>query len=220
MLFLDNFGDMLDKFSEIELKRLRDIFHTSKHIQLIAASARTLEYTYKHDEPFYEFFNIVRLKNLSKKQAIALLMQLAIRHNAVDEIERINVEEPERIETIRILTGGVPRTIVLLFEILLDQNGDVFEDLEDLLDQVTPLYKHRMDDLKPKQQAIIDVIALNWDGITTAEIVEGLNNKEFDSKKVAAQLTALEKNDLVESKKSIRKTIFILFENASLIFGI
>ncbi len=200
VLFIDNFGDMLDRFSDIELKRLRDIFHTSKHIQLVAASAQTLEYTYKYEQPFFEFFKIVRLKNLSKPEAVALLGQLAVRYGAEKEIDRIVELEPERIETIRILTGGVPRTIVLLFEIFLDKSGDVFQDLETLLDRVTPLYKHRMDDLKPQQQAIIDVIALSWDGIGTGEIVKRLKGRRFDNKKVSAQLAALTRNDLVSSR--------------------
>jgi len=205
ILFLDNFGDMLNKFTDIEQKRLRDIFHTSKHIHLIAASAQTLEATYKHDQPFFEFFKIIRLKNLTPKEATALLQQLATRYDAEDAIEKIIKEEPERIETIRILTGGVPRTIALLFEVFLDKNAKIFEDLESLLDRVTPLYKHRMDDLKRNQQAIMNVIALNWDGIATAEIVERLKGRGFDNKKVAAQLKALEQNGLVSSKKVDKK---------------
>ncbi|MCI5166278.1 MAG: hypothetical protein D3903_09325 [Candidatus Electrothrix sp. GM3_4] len=105
VLFIDNFGDLLDRFSDIELKRLRDIFHTSKHIQLIAASAQTLEYTYKHEQPFFEFFKIVRLKNLSKPEAVALLRQLSNRYGEEKEIDRIAELEPERIETIRLLRG-------------------------------------------------------------------------------------------------------------------
>ncbi len=205
ILFLDNFGDMLNKFSDIEQKRLRDIFHTSKHIQLIAASAQTLEATYKHDQPFFEFFKILRLKNLNPKEATTLLQQLAIRYDTEDAINQIIKNEPQRIETIRILTGGVPRTIALLFEVFLDKNTKIFEDLESLLDRVTPLYKHRMDDLKRNQQAIMDVIALNWDGISTAEIVARLKGRGFDNKKVSAQLKALEQNDLVSSKKVDKK---------------
>ncbi|MCI5166279.1 MAG: sel1 repeat family protein [Candidatus Electrothrix sp. GM3_4] len=82
----------------------------------------------------------------------------------------------------------------------MDKSGDVFQDLEALLDRVTPLYKHRMDDLKPQQQAIIDVIALSWDGIGTGEIVKRLKGRRFDNKKVSAQLAALTKNDLVSSR--------------------
>jgi TPR repeat protein len=205
VLFLDNFGDLLDRLSEIEHKRLRDIFHTSKRIQLIAGSARTLEQTYKYDKPFYEFFKIERLESLSNVETISLLRSLAKQHNAVSEINEIALEEPEKIESLRLLSGGVPRTIVFLFEVLLDQNGDVFDDLEALLDRVTPLYKNRMDDLPRQQQAIVNIIALAWDGVSNKDIVEALKSKEFDSRKVASQLSQLEASDTVFSKKIDKK---------------
>ena len=37
----------------------------------------------------------------------------------------------------RRLTGGVPRTMILLYEIFLDESANVFEDLEVILDKVT-----------------------------------------------------------------------------------
>ena len=203
VLLLDNFGDILDKLSDIEQKRLRDIFHTSSHIQLIASSSRALEHTYKHDKPFYEFFKIIKLDGLNKEDTNLLLRQLA---KSVDkDIEHIIKTQANRIETIRRLTGGIPRSIVLLFEIFLDDSANVFEDLEMILDRVTPLYKHRMDDLPTQQQAIMDTLALNWDGITSKEIVAGLSKRGFDTKKVSSQLNILVKNDLVESRNIDKK---------------
>jgi len=205
VLLLDNFGDILDKLSEREQQRLRDIFHSSKHIQLIASSSRALEHTYKHDKPFYEFFKIIKLDGLNRADANLLLRQLASTMGKSKEIEYIMSTQASRIETIRRLTGGIPRTIVLLFEIFLDNSANVFEDLEMILDRVTPLYKHRMDDLPTQQQAIMDVMALNWDGITSKEIVGGLAKRGFDTKKVSSQLNILVKNSLVLAKNIDKK---------------
>lgn len=203
VLLLDNFGDILDKLSDIEQKRLRDIFHTSNYIQLIASSSRALEHTYKHDKPFYEFFKIIKLDGLNKEDTNLLLRQLA---KSVDkDIEHIIKTQASRIETIRRLTGGIPRTIVLLFEIFVDDSANVFEDLEMILDRVTPLYKHRMDDLSTQQQAIMDTLALSWDGITSKEIVSGLSKRGFDTKKVSSQLNILVKNNLVLSRNVDKK---------------
>ncbi len=213
VLFLDNFGDLLNRFGPIEHKRLRDIFHSTNNVQLVAASAQTLEYTYKYEEPFYEFFKTIRLEGLNREQVLQLLRQLAIQHNAKDEIEVVIREDKGRIDTILSLTGDVPRTVVLLFEIFLDQNGDVFEDLEALLDRVTPLYKHRMDDLPRQQQAIVNTVALNWDGIKTSEIVSGLKSRGFDNRKVSAQLKVLEENNVVTSRLLDKKNkIYFLKE--------
>ena len=49
-----------------------------------------------------------------------------------ERIQTIIREQPLRIESLRRLTGGVPRTVVLLFEIFVDdENGDSFKDLEE-----------------------------------------------------------------------------------------
>jgi TPR repeat protein len=210
VLLLDNFGDILDKLSDIEQKRLRDIFHTSNHIQLIASSSKALEHTYRHDKPFFEFFKIIKLEGLNKEETIILLEQLS---KTVDKnINSIIKNNSNRIEVIRRLTGGIPRTIVLLFEIFLDDSASVFEDLDMVLDRVTPLYKHRMDDLPTQQQAIMDTIALNWDGMTAKEIVFGLKNRGFDTKKVSSQLQLLEKNDLIISKMIDKKNKIYLIK--------
>jgi len=198
LLLIDNFGDLLDNISDIEEKRLRDIFHSSTYIQIIAATAKSLEHTYYHDKPFFEFFKSIRLEGLNKEETDTLLKQLSSLHGT--EIENIIQNQASRIETMRRLTGGIPRTIVLLFEVFLDKSADIFEDLEGILEKVTPLYKHRMDDLPKQQKAIMDTIALNWDGISSKEIVEGLKKRTFDTKSVSAQLKLLEKNDLISSQ--------------------
>ena len=72
----------------------------------------------------------------------------------------------------------MPRTVALLFEIFIDdESGNSFKNLEMLLDRVTPLYKHRMDDLPTKQQEIVNIVALNWDAIGTKEIAEKIRGE-------------------------------------------
>jgi len=101
------------------------------------------------------------------------------------------------------MTGGVIRTIILLYEIFVDDtNGNAFLDLEKILDSVTPLYKHRMDKLSPQQQEIIDFIALSWDAVSTREIAQ---KTKLESKAVSSQLKQLEKYHIVEKEKTDTK---------------
>ena len=69
-------------------------------------------------------------------------------------------------------------------------NGNAFQDLEKILDSVTPLYKHRMDSLSAQQQEIVDFIALKWDAVSVKEIAD---KTKLQSKAVSAQLRLLEK---------------------------
>lgn len=202
ILFVDNFGDMARKFSDAEAHRLRKILQTSADIRIFAASSVVLEAFYKYDHPFYEFFKTVELNGLNEKETRDLLLALS-EHYKKEEVKRIVEENPGRVEALRRITGGVIRSMVLLFEIFADdEDGSAFHDLQIILDRVSPLYKHRMDDLSDQQQAIVEAIALNWDAISVKEIAE---QTRLESKVVSAQLNQLEKNGIVEKRATRTK---------------
>ncbi|MEM6634071.1 MAG: hypothetical protein AAF694_30625 [Bacteroidota bacterium] len=195
ILFIDNFGDIFGKFSEKEGHRLREILLTNADIRLVGASSSVLESFFRYDQPFYEFFKIERLEGLSQAETLELLHTLADNYKE-ERVAEILDKHPGRIEAVRRLTGGVIRTIILLFEIFADeQEGNAFSDLEQILDRVTPLYKHRMDELPSSQQQILDAMARNWDAMDAAQI---LNKTRLSEDMVNADLRLLHKNDLIE----------------------
>lgn len=192
LLFIDNIGDVLNKFSEKEHQRLREVLMTCPDIRIVGASSEILEHTSDYSKPFYQFFKVIELKGLSSEETKQLLSTLGDQTQGIDEkIDRNSA----RIEALRRLTGGVPRTIVLLFDIFMDEEGDSFKDLELILDRVTPLYKHRMDNLSHIEQEIVNTIALNWDAMATKDIAQKMR---MPSKNISAQLNKLEKNRVVE----------------------
>lgn len=194
ILLIDNINDIFDKFTKKESQRLREILLTSSEIRVIGASSKYLEYNFSYDKPFFEFFKVIELKNLNKEETIKLLLKLSDNYKE-NNVKDIIENKPNKIEALRRITGGVPRTIVLLFEIFADdKEGSSFKDLEILLDRVTPLYKHRIDDLSPIQQEIVDIIALNWDAVNTKYISQ---KTRIESKSVSSQLKELEKNNII-----------------------
>ncbi|MEM9824529.1 MAG: tetratricopeptide repeat protein, partial [Bacteroidota bacterium] len=175
---------------------------TSSDIRIFAASSVVLESFYLYKHPFYEFFKIERLKGLDTKQTQQLLSKLGEVHGR-KEVKRIVDHQPGRIESLCRLTGGVIRTIILLFEIFIDNDeGTAFTDLENVLDRVTPLYKHRMDDLPASQQQIVEAIALSWDAVSVKTISE---MTRMESKVISAQLNQLVKNEVVHKIKTNTK---------------
>jgi hypothetical protein len=202
LLLIDNFGVMIQKFSEREQHRLREILITCTDIKIIGASAVALESTFDYSKPFFEFFKIIELPGLSKDETVSLLSALGERHHKPQIRDIIN-QKPGKIEALRRLTDGVPRTMILLFEIFIDdEKGDSFKDLEMVLDRVTPLYKHRMDELSAQQQELVDLIALHWDAVPVKEIA---GKSHLESKAVSAQLRILEKNHIVIKKTTSTK---------------
>lgn len=194
ILLIDNIFDILKKFKIHEQQKLREILLTSAEIRIIGASSEVSEFTFNYDKPFYDFFKQIKLNGLTSVETNDYLKKLGEIFNEKD-INKILECNKGKIEALRRLTGGVPRTVLLLFDILIDNSGPAYKELETLLDRVTPLYIHRMDRLSPVQQEIVDVIALSWDAINTKEIAE---KTRMQSKEVSAHLNQLEKNGVIK----------------------
>jgi tetratricopeptide (TPR) repeat protein len=196
LLLIDNIDELLGKLKEKEQRRLREILLTSPTLKIIGGSTKMLEQHFDYGKPFYEFFKIIKLTGLNKQECFDFLASMGDEQQK-KKIAHIIKSTPERIETLRRLTGGVPRTMVMLFDIFVDDGGNAFDDLLKILDDATPLYKHRMDDLPDTLQDITHTIAMNWDGISTKEIAK---KTRLESKTVSAQLKQLEtKYGIVES---------------------
>jgi len=195
VLLIDNIGDFFRKLDIKEIRRLREILQTNNRVRVIGGSTNYIDAVLDYHQPFYEFFKIIRLDGLGKDEAIKLVLRLGETHGEKKKIEQIVSEAAGRIETLRILTGGVPRTIVIMFGIFLDNEHEhALNDLHKILDAVTPLYKHRMDDLPIQQQKIVDAVARHWEPITVKELTA---KTRLISKTLSAQLNQLEKEQIV-----------------------
>jgi len=208
LLLIDNIDELIGKLNEKEQRRLREILLSSSSFRIIGGSTKMLEQHYDYGKPFYEFFKIIKLKGFNKEESIAFLHSIG-KGEQKERMEEIIKTNPARIETLRQLTGGVPRTLVMLFDIFLDEGGNAFDDLLKVLDEATPLYKHRIDELPNQLQEIVHTIAINWDGMYTAEIAK---KTRLSTKVISAQLGKLEKYDIIESEQAGKNKIYKIKE--------
>lgn len=201
IVFHDNFGQFLEKIGKTATHRLRNILMNSPYLRLVGASATLLEHTFDYKEPFFDFFYQIRLKGMTTDETITLFEKLAENEGKSEAFQEMLKTERPRIEVMRKLSGGVIRTMVMLFDVFMDnEKQDSFKDLEAILDRVTPLYKHRMDDLKPQQQLIVDAVARAWDAVTVSEIAELTRSERqgLKTNQISAQLKQLVDNQIVE----------------------
>lgn len=195
ILFIANFGDIVEKLTEHEAHRLRKVLQTSPDLRLVGAAVTAPSAFYRYDHPFYEFFSVTALRGLDEQDTVALLRHLADQFGQ-GSVTRIVREQPARIDTLRRITGGVVRNIVLLFDILAERAGGTASgDVLLLLDRITPLYKSRMDALSQQQQAIAQAMALRWDASNVKEMADATH---LGSKTISAQLQQLEKNGFAQ----------------------
>jgi TPR repeat protein len=173
MLFIDNVGELFLNFSDQENRRFYEVVHTVPHVRLIGASPVVLKALLPEEHVFAEAFTTVQLEGLSAEETRRVLLELGRVYGQERAIKKILKQHPGRIEALRLLTGGVIRTVVLLFDVLTDrESGDSMGDLDSILDRVTPLYQSRMQDLTPVQRDLVNAIALNWEAMSVAEIAQ------------------------------------------------
>ncbi|MEA3490995.1 MAG: tetratricopeptide repeat protein [Campylobacterota bacterium] len=209
VLLIDNIDEFLGKLKEKEQRQLRRILRTSSLFRIISGSTKMLEQHFHYGKQYYEFLNIVKLQGLNREESMRFLLSIGTDRQKA-KMKWVADRNPQRIETLRRITGGVPRTLVMLFDIFIDDEGNAFDDLLKVLDEVTPLYKHRMDDLPPPLQDIVHTIAMNWDGMTTREIAQ---KTRLESTVVSDQLKQLtDKYQIIESESIGNNKIYKLQE--------
>lgn len=210
LLLVDNVDLVFDRIKK-EDWAFREALQAHPELLLIGASSRVLEATYDYQAAFYDFFKVDELRGLSEDEMRETIINLAKLRGADDVIRRVE-SDPGRLRVLHTLTGGNPRTAVLLYGVLLKgSDGDVRSDLEGLLDEVTPLYKARFDELPPQSQQLVDKLALNWDPMTARQLADQLG---WTVNLVSAQLDRLASAGVVEKTRSgsAKRTLFQVAE--------
>lgn len=197
VLFLDNLDFVLDALKDQHWK-LRNILQRADGPVIYGASTRFLSSTGDQKQAFYEFFRPHVLEQLTAQELLDCLRQLAtLRGEPGQPVLRILAQDPKRLTTLQQLTGGNPRVLALLYQLLeRGESSTVYEDLEGLLDQLTPFYKARIEEYQSEQQrAIIDAVALHWSPITSHRLAE---ITDVAVTTISSQLTRLKQDGLIE----------------------
>jgi len=196
LLLIDNIDLILEGLAK-QHWALRRTLQEPGGIAVIGAATAYLEATSDPKGAFYDFFQVTVLERLSQDELLTCLRGLAeVRGEQGLKVLHILNTDPGRIRTLHDLTGGNLRTLVLLYMLLeRDADDEVMHDLERLLDEVTVLYKARVEDLAAQARVVLDAVALNWDPLTAARVAEITG---MDTSAASTQLDRLSRNGLLE----------------------
>jgi len=192
VLLVDNLGLVLERLRDSQWA-LREALSEDNRLVLIGATSTFLEDAAAYESPLYDFFNVHELGQLSEEEARSVVAQLAMRGGAGD-VQAVLDNDPGRFKALYVLTGGMPRMLALLAGVLAQDGGPAERDLEQMLDQLTPYYKARFDELPAQSQIVVDAVALHWYPITAAECAE---RTRLGVNVVSAQLNRLIKLSLL-----------------------
>ena len=165
ILLIDNINELFAALKKEEQWTLRNIISGNGAPIFVGASSSSLEESTTYEDAFYDYFKVYFLDALSYEEFHKLIFTLA--SNLDDSEIKTSFKTNElRIKSLYRLTGGNIRTAIILFSSLSNGFGDsVADDLEGLLDEFTPLYKARIEELPEQLKGIVDAIALHHDTI-------------------------------------------------------
>jgi hypothetical protein len=192
VLLVDNLGMILERLRGSQWD-LREALSQDNRIVLIGATSSFLEESTAYESPLYDFFHVHELGQLPEDEARRVVAQLAKLSGSV-QVENVLETDLGRFKALYVLTGGMPRMLALLTSVLATESGPGENDLERMLDQLTPYYKARFDELAPQSQIVVDAVALHWHPITAAECAE---KTRLDVNLVSSQLNRLVKLGLL-----------------------
>lgn len=198
VLLVDNFDRVLKNADE-DTAFLREVLMNYKEIRIIGGSTVMSEHFWKYDKPFYQFFTIKRLEALSLVDIEALLTHWA-KILGVAEIKNIINKYPGKIQSIRMLTDGSPRTMLLFVDMLLkrtDQNG--YNYLQNIVDKATPIYQERLGTLSPAQAKVLTELAFIWEAATVDQLIQKCNMEGKTISALMSQLVSLRYVEKIDS---------------------
>lgn len=217
LLLLDNI-DLIFAGLKKEPDHLEKFIPSAGGTIIVGASATPVDAICESTGELHNFFDVVKLDRLSKEELIACLRSLALsRGEDGDKVLRVLATASGRVKTLHDLTGGNPRTLTMLYMLLeTDEHGDVFGDLERLLDQATVLYKARVEDLPPQSRVVLDAVALAWDPVLASTVA---STTLLDVQTVSSQLDRLQKEGIVE-RVSVSTTTKAAYQVSERFFNI
>ena len=205
LLLIDNFDLIFPKQvrHEMNQRSFRKLLSTERFLMVIGTSTLLFEDIFAYDQAFFNFFAPVNVENLGDDEIEQLLRTRA----TLDENRGFlgDYEKNEKkIKAITYLTGGNPRLVVMLYDIL--SRGHllpVVEALRETMDNLTPLFKDILEDLPRQQSKILDALMRLGGAASPSEIAE---KARLRLNTVTVQLGRLKSSKLIEAKTNTKDT--------------
>ena len=204
LIFVENLHEVFRQFEAKEIQKLRSIFQKYDIFSIVASSPIIFPGMAESEEPFYNFFRIQHLRELTVDEIKILLKKIAMNEDNREFLENFKKYEP-RIEGIAHLTGGSPRLVIFFYELICRDN---FEDIEKvffkILDEHTPYYQEIFQLLTGQRRLIFDTVISSESPMTPKQIAE---KTRVDASVVITQLRRLGKGWICSFKTDGKRNL-------------
>jgi tetratricopeptide (TPR) repeat protein len=167
LLLIDNFdrlfpataaGRRKTRPAENEFRAFRKLLSKESFLMVVGASVRLFEEIAAYDQAFFNFFSPVEIPNLSEDEICELLRKCAEAEKNTAFLRQFEAMR-DKVRAITYLTGGNPRLVVMLYDVLRQHEmAPVVQALRETVGGLTPLLKHVLDDMPRQQSKTLDAL--------------------------------------------------------------
>lgn len=175
LLIAENVNDLFEGMGMAGQQALRAFLQNHSRALLLTTSPTLTPELSEHDAPFYGYFNITHLKELTREEARKLLLKIATVVEPDSELaDYLQTDEADRrLRVIETLAGGHPRIWILFSSCMSRQLLDELVPLfVKMLDDLTPYYQERMRALPPQERRIVAYLCEQRGAVPVKEIAE------------------------------------------------
>lgn len=179
IILCDNLEEVLKQWQEKEYKILRAFLSDQQAIMIVGTTVKIFKEIISPKQPFYEFFEMVPLYDLSVEQMLELWKRRFMEDHLEDEFKEKEKYLKNKVVAMSKLTGGNPRMMVFLYDAATKKNVFEIESaIEELMENLNEYFRNRLTSLAPQERTILDAFA-DMDGpATPLEIARKTRIKE------------------------------------------
>lgn len=216
LVIAENLDTILASIGIEGQRRLRALIQTYPIWNILATSTSISPDLSEQKAPFYGFFDLIRIEELSVGGAVTLLRRLALaRGDAETEAFIASPIGRARVRAIQHLAGGNSRIFVLFYDVLQRRAPNtplddyILEPLQKTIDALTPYYQSKMAAVSPLQQKILLYLCQRRVPVTVTAIANGSLSSH---QTIASQLKQLLANRYVRVNRLGRESYYELSE--------
>ena len=161
LIMLENMGEILGRQirDKNDVAALRKFLMADNGCLLMATAPLHFDGITDIGQPFYDFFDVQILENLSFEETVAVIRLNLEWEERTDILETLDDMRP-RLQALYRMTGGNPRLTMMLYELIAHESiTNVQDQFHLLLDRISPFYQSRLNDLPPGQRALLECLA-------------------------------------------------------------
>ncbi|MDP2416056.1 MAG: hypothetical protein U1D25_12480 [Hydrogenophaga sp.] len=174
VILLENLDDLFDQLKPTSQKQLRALIQNHPQFVLVATTPSLFTAVTSQNSPFYGFFDIDPLEELSFEEVVELLEKIALERGDTSLAAFIqSTEGRARIRAVHHLAEGKPLIYIIFAQFLTQETLDeLVQAFMHTLDELTPYYQARMKELSGQQRKIVEYLVHYRGAATVKQIAQ------------------------------------------------